>query len=442
MRLPESFQHHMKEILGEEFDEFLSVYTKNHYRGFILNTLKMSEQEFRDRFPHELKNVPWHPDGFYAPKVRALGDDPHHHAGLFYIQEPSAMAPAAVLDAKPGERILDLCAAPGGKSVSMAIAMENEGLLVANDTDYGRARTLSGNIERMGVQNALVTNHRAADLAKRLPGFFDAVMVDVPCSLEGMFRKEKEAISLYRDDLPKRLAPLQGELLENAHALARKGGRIVYSTCTLNTTENEGVVRAFLRKHPDTTLVPIKKKGSLSAGVDMKEALRIWPHRSEGEGHFVALLEKREDASPRVPPVEKGIPLPPLFEVFAKSFLRALPEGTLIRRKDTLHLFPGQLIALSGLKVLRAGIMLGEMKKSRFVPAHALAHALPKDSFQRTVDFGRESDEIKRYMRGETLRTTEKNGLVAVCVDGVPLGFAKIVDGVLKNHYPKGLRIY
>ncbi len=442
MRLPESFQRHMKEILGEEFADFLSVYTKRHHRGLVLNTLKMSETEFREQFPHELEKVPWHPGGFYAPKVRALGDDPHHHAGLFYIQEPSAMAPAAAMEAKPGERILDLCAAPGGKSVSMAFAMEGEGLLVANDADYGRARTLSQNIERMGVANALVVNHRAADLAARFPACFDAVMVDVPCSLEGMFRKEEEAVSLYRESLPGRLAPMQEGLLENAHTLTRKGGRIVYSTCTLNTIENEGVVRSFLKRHPDATLRPIDKDVFLSKGVGMEEAWRIWPHKAKGEGHFVALIEKGEDSPLPPPRLEASIRKPSLYESFEKSFLWDSLEGTLIRRKDTLHLFPGPLISLSGLKVLRAGIMLGEMKKKRFVPAHALSHALQKEAFRRFVDFERDSEDIRRYMRGETLRTKEKNGLLVVGVDGVPLGFAKAVDGVLKNHYPKGLRIY
>lgn len=442
MRLPGSFQKHMREILGGEFPDFLSVYERRHHRGFVLNTLKMDERTFRERFPHELESVPWHTRGFYTPKMRAFGDDPYHHAGLFYIQEPSAMAPAAVMAAKPGERILDLCAAPGGKSVAMALAMEGKGLLVANDADYGRARTLSANIERMGITNALVLNHRAEDLAARLPAYFDAVMVDVPCSLEGMFRKDEEAVSLYRDDLPDRLAPMQGRLLENAHRLVRPGGRIVYSTCTLNTIENEGVVRSFLKRHPDAALMPIAKEGPLSGGVGMEEALRIWPHRAKGEGHFVALIEKGEDSPSPPPPMEARKSKPSLYEAFERSFLQEPLEGTLIQRRDALHLFPGPLLSLSGLRVLRAGVLLGELKKRRFVPAHALSHALRKDDFRRWVDLGRESDDIKRYMRGETLRTDEENGPVVVCVDGVPLGFAKIVDGVLKNHYPKGLRIY
>ena len=354
------------------------------------------------------------------------------------------MAPARLLAPKPGERVLDLCAAPGGKSTQLGAMMRGEGLLICNEIHPKRARILSSNIERMGLSNALVLNEHPAKLAQRFPGYFDRILVDAPCSGEGMFRKEDAAVSDWSEETVAMCAARQKEILLSAAQMLKPGGRLVYSTCTFSPEENEGVISAFLHSHPDFFIepadMPYFDRGRPEWISDPAEGLencfRLWPHKLHGEGHFAALLRRGDGEKPDILPEERPEKIPAETSVFLQEngiFLQGCP----VIFGDTLYLAPEGIPSLSGLKVLRVGLELGELRKGRFLPAHALALWL-KD-FPQKADFPALSPEIDAYLHGQTLFGSQKDWTL-ICADGLSLGWAKGSDGILKNHYPKGLR--
>ena len=354
------------------------------------------------------------------------------------------MAPARLLDAQPGERVLDLCAAPGGKTTQIAAMMQGEGLLVCNEIHPKRAQILSSNIERLGVANALVLNEHPAKLAERFVQYFDRILVDAPCSGEGMFRKEEAAGADWSEETVAMCAGRQSEILTSAAKMLRPNGRLVYSTCTFAPEENEGVICRFLRENPDfeveTVDAPWFSPGRpdwIGESVpDLEKTFRLLPHKLKGEGHFAAVLRKNGGTAQeqRLQPAER---LPEPIAAFLEEFGVTLPAGKAVSFGDMWYFAPEALPELRGLKVLRAGLQLGEVRKGRFVPSHALSHWL-KD-FPVTADFAADSREIAAYLRGETL-FGEQNGWVLVCADGCGLGWARGSGGILKNHYPKGLR--
>ena len=353
------------------------------------------------------------------------------------------MAPAALLDAQPGERVLDLCAAPGGKSTQIAGAMAGRGLLVCNEIHPKRARILSGNLERLGFANALVLNEAPERLASRFPGWFDRVLVDAPCSGEGMFRKEEAALTDWSEDTVSMCAARQCAILDEAARLLRPGGRLVYSTCTFAPEENEGVIAAFLAAHPEyqieTVDAPFFAPGrpDLADGnPDLARTFRLWPHRLRGEGHFAAVLRRTGGESGEIP-LQSTEPLPKEFVEFQRENLSSIPEGGAIRFGETVYLAPPDTPALDGLRVLRAGLELGTVRKGRFEPAHALAMWL--DGAENTLSLPADDPAVLRYLRGETLPCSA-SGWTLVQVDGHSLGWGKTSNGTLKNHYPKGLR--
>ena len=346
------------------------------------------------------------------------------------------MAPAALLDPQPGERVLDLCAAPGGKSTQLARAMDGRGILVCNEISPKRAKILSGNIERLGIANALVLNETPERLAERLPGWFDRVLVDAPCSGEGMFRKEEAALTDWSEATVAMCAARQRGILEAAARLLRPGGRLVYSTCTFAPEENEGVIEAFLQEHPEFRPETVEAPWFAPGLTDTPGMYRLWPHRLRGEGQFAAVLRRMDGpACPQIP-LQRIEALPPESRELL-SQLPPLPDGGAVRFGQTLYLLPPDTPELGGARVLRAGLELGQLKKGRFEPAHALALWLP--AAENAVDYPADSPEIARFLRGETL-PTELRGWVLVRVDGYGLGWGKGAAGVLKNHYPKGLR--
>ena len=437
--LPVDFLERQRRLLGDEFHAFLAAYAAPRSAGIRLNPAKRTEPlpEFCG------EPIPWAQNGFFLrPDVRP-GLHPYHDAGVYYLQEPSAMAPAALLDAQPGERVLDLCAAPGGKSTQLAAAMQGKGLLVCNEINTKRARILSSNIERLGVTNALVLNAHPAALATRFPAYFDRILVDAPCSGEGMFRKEEAALTDWSVETVQMCAARQYEILCSAAQMLRPGGRLVYSTCTFAPEENEGVVSRFLHAHPAFSIAQIDAPW-LSPGrpdwIDnpadgIAATFRLWPHRQHGEGQFAAVLEREGDAEGCVDTATLS-PLSAPVKEFAVQFGLELSERS-VAFGDTIYLVPEGLPDLKGLHVLRAGLELGELRKGRFVPAHALALALRQ--FPNSVSYLADSREIAAYLRGETL-SGESTGWTLICVDGYPLGWAKGSGGILKNHYPKGLR--
>ena len=439
--LPTEFCERMRTLLGECADAFFAAYDKPRHTALRFNPRKAAAVP---ALPFGLRPVPWAAHGYYYPPDARPGLHPYHDAGVYYLQEPSAMAPAMLLDAQPGERVLDLCAAPGGKSTQLAAAMAEQGLLVCNEIHPKRAQILSSNIERLGFGNTLVLNETPARLAQRFPGYFDRVLVDAPCSGEGMFRKEAAAVTDWSRETVALCAERQLGILREAAELVRPGGRLVYSTCTFAPEENEGVIGAFLRERPDYEIISVEAPYFAPGHPEwadgnpaLAKTYRLWPHLLEGEGHYAAVLRRTDGISAAPCPTERGIALPADFLRFAEATLPPLPAGQAVLFGQKLYLLPPDTPALAGLRVLRAGLELGQLRKGRFEPAHALAHWL--DEAAQTESFPADSPEIARYLHGETL-PTGKNGWILVQVDGYGLGWGKATAGVLKNHYPKGLR--
>lgn len=427
--LPAAFLDRMKSQLGEEYAEFLSSLERPRAVALRFNPLKGKLPEL----PFVTQQVPWEPMGYYYDPQTRPGLHVYHEAGVYYLQEASAMAPVALLDPQPGERICDLCAAPGGKSTQIAGRMQGKGLLLSNEIHPARCKILSRNMERMGVANALITNEKPDRLAMRLPGFFDRVLVDAPCSGEGMFRKEEAAVTDWSPETVAMCARRQEDILEAAAKLLRPGGRLIYSTCTFSPEENEGVVEAFLSRHgefePEQLEAPWFAPGPMGS-------FRLWPHKLLGEGHFAAVLRKTGgEEGPES--VQKGEQLPKQWLSFSKELGITLPEGKAVSFGQTLYWAPVELPELKGLRVLRPGLELGEGKQNRFEPAHALALWL--DNCGQTEGYPWDSPQIKAYLHGDVL-PSEKRGWCLVRSDGYGIGWGKGDGRMLKNHYPKGLR--
>jgi 16S rRNA C967 or C1407 C5-methylase (RsmB/RsmF family)/NOL1/NOP2/fmu family ribosome biogenesis protein len=473
----------MRELLGTEADLLEASLALAPQVGLRANTLKLSPSEFQALSPWPMSKVPWCPAGFVldageATAVVRPGLHPFHAAGLYYLQDPSAMAVAEVLAPRTGERILDLAAAPGGKSTHLASLYGDGGLLVANDVHGGRARELSRNLERWGTRRTVVTNSSALELAERWPERFDAVLLDAPCSGEGMFRKTPDALDQWSESLVAECAARQGALLPLAARLVRPGGRLVYSTCTLGPAENEQVVAAFLAGDPRWSLeepdLPGVDRGRPDwvhgpRGGELAGAVRLWPHRSVGEGHFIALL-RREPAEPsrEATPEEAPEQAPEaaerrtrrstkgrrgaanvsehtraaLWREFVAGELRSDPfPGLELRpRPDGLYALPPSAPALDGLRVLRPGIWLGNEVRGRFVPSHALALALRAEEAARTLELPPDDPLLASYLRGAEIESAGDDGWVLLTVAGAPVGWGRRARGIVKNHYPKGLR--
>ena len=427
--LPEAFLQRMEAQLGSEYPAFLESLERPRAVALRFNPMKGE----RPVLPFVGAPVPWEPEGFYYDPETRPGLHVYHEAGVYYLQEASAMAPVALLDPKPGERVCDLCAAPGGKTTQIAGRMLGRGFLVCNEINPKRAKILSRNIERMGVANALVTNEHPETLASRFPGFFDRVLVDAPCSGEGMFRKEEAAVTDWSQETVQMCARRQREILDSAARLVRPGGRLVYSTCTFAPEEDEETVAAFLKSHPEFAPEPVDAPWFVPGE---NASYRMWPHKLLGEGHFAAVLRKTGGESEDIPacPGEK---CPKAWESFAKELDITLPEGKAVSFGQSLYWAPTEQPELNRLKVLRPGLELGTERKGRFEPAHALALWLKTCAV--TECFPPESPEMKAYLHGDVVPSGKK-GWCLVQAGGYAIGWGKGDGSVLKNHYPKGLR--
>ena len=433
--LPQEFTHRMTQLLGEEATAFFASYDRPRNTGIRINTLKTTTPVA----PFCTDPIPWAENGYYLAEETRPGLHPFHDAGVYYLQEPSAMAPVGLLDVRPGQRVLDLCAAPGGKTTQIAEKLKGEGLLVCNEIHPKRARILSSNIERLGVTNALVLNEHPAKLAEKFKGYFHRILVDAPCSGEGMFRKEDAAVSDWSPEIVSMCAARQTEILSSAAQMLAPGGVLVYSTCTFAPEENEGVISSFLHTHKDFSVKkvdgpwfsPAHPEWIQDPAPGIEHCFRLLPHKLRGEGHFAAVLERAALGEATDLPLEKTTAMPaPVKEL--------LPlKGEVLTFGETLFLAPQELPSLKGLKVLRAGLELGEVRKGRFIPAHSLALAL-KD-YPHCHSLRADSPDLAAYLRGETIPGTEK-GWVLLCVEGFPIGWVKGDGTTLKNHYPKGLR--
>lgn len=425
-QLPEKFIQRMKKQLPQnEWEAFFSCYEKSPLKGARLNVLKGDRYALKEKIPFLTKPVTWEENGYYSSEEKP-GASVWHAAGLFYSQEPSAMSAAPLLEVKKGERVLDLCSAPGGKGTQLAAAMQGEGLLVLNEPVLSRAKILSQNVERLGVKNAVVLNELPEKLSERFEGCFDKILVDAPCSGEGMFKKNaEEALEEWSEENVALCAKRQKTILAHAAKMLKKGGRLVYSTCTFSEEEDEGQIRDFLSEHPAMRLLKEEK---------------LYPHKIEGEGHYVALLEKTEGGENafriKKPTVTKEAER--AYRVFEQGFFHTPFATRLHEANGVLYQLPDGVFDWQGLHALRVGVKLGEITGGRFEPAHALAMCLKKEECKNVVDVTEQVAE--KYLRGETLSSDGENGWCLVCVEGYPLGLGKTVNGTVKNHLPKGLR--
>lgn len=459
MNLPIEFEKKMKAFLGNEWDDFLYSYDNNRFQALRFNTLKVQSQEERMRILKTLKissekKVSWANEAYYFDENVRPGKHPYHEMGLYYIQEPSAMSAAALLAPKPGMRVLDLCAAPGGKSTQLATYLGDSGLLVSNEINTQRSRILSQNIERMGIKNAIVTNEDSFVLASHFPGFFNAIQVDAPCSGEGMFRKLPEAIEQWSMENVAICAARQKEILDNAAVMLKPGGVIVYSTCTFSKEENEDVIEYFLERHPDFTL---------------EEMERFWPHKVDGEGHFVAKLVRRgcvdtdlkadrktqknknsknrkNETKPALTKENMKLLSEFLDETISEDMAAWIKNSRLVMFGEQLYRLPDMEVDIKGLKVQRAGLHIGEFKKQRFEPSHSLALALKLNDAKNVVKLTCDNPQTIGFFNGQSVMLSNeqaaecKKGWALVCVDGYPAGWGKVNGKQVKNHYPKGLR--
>ena len=452
MEFPKDFTAREKTLLGDRFEELYTYATAQPARGVTVNTLRCTPDWFAAHTDFAAEPSKFCRTAFTTAADFRPGRHPWHHAGLLYAQEPSASAPAALLDVRPGMRVADLCAAPGGKTSQLAAALQGQGLLLANEFVAARAEILRQNLERMGVTNAVITNEDTASLAKALPGQFDRVLVDAPCSGEGMFRKEAVAAAQHSDALVAHCAELGAEILENAAALLAPGGVLVYSTCTFAPAEDEAQIAAFLARHPEFTLCDLSgcgfgrpgEENRAPAGFAAGCCRRIWP-ADGGEGHFMAKLQKAADAeAPSTPKVKppKAVKPPAEWLEFAKAYFPALVSRPLAGAGEWLLLpAPGsEGLNTAKLRIVRGGVLAGSVLKKRFQPAHALFMAYGADCTNRE-ELTLADPRTAAWLRGEEIdAATAQNGWCAVLVDGFPLGGGKVSGGRIKNHYPKGLR--
>ena len=481
MNLPIEFEKKMKAFLGNEWEEFLYSYDNNRFQALRFNTLKVGKNKSVEEeiagimdklcIPMD-KKVTWANDAYYYDEEKRPGKHPYHEMGLYYIQEPSAMSAAALLAPKPGMRVLDLCAAPGGKSTQLATYLGDSGLLVSNEINTQRSRILSQNIERMGIKNAIVTNEDSFVLASHFPSFFNAIQVDAPCSGEGMFRKLPEAVEQWSTENVAICAERQKEILDNAAVMLKPGGVIVYSTCTFSREENEDVIEYFLERHPDFTL---------------EEMERFWPHKVDGEGHFVAKLvirgsvnefdsdyevceencnkvedtglkddrktkknknnkNRKNETKPALTKENMKLLSEFLDETISEDVAAWIKNARLVMFGEQLYRLPDMEVDIKGLKVQRAGLHVGEFKKQRFEPSHSLALALKYSEAKNVVKLTCDDPQTTGFFNGQSVMLSDgqaaecKKGWALVCVDGYPAGWGKVNGTQVKNHYPKGLR--
>ena len=458
--LPENFLSRMKSDLGEsEYKKFISSYDEEPQKSLRINLLKKGRgnKDLRETLRTFLRDrVAWCDNGYYVDPDDRPGKHAYHEAGLYYIQEASAMAPVQWLDVHPGMKVLDLCAAPGGKSTEIAGVMNNKGFLVSNEPETSRARILSLNIERMGISNTLVTSELPDKLSGIFEGFFDRILVDAPCSGEGMFRKNPEAVTEWSPENVELCAKRQDTILSEAGKMLIPGGIMVYSTCTFSEDENEGSIERFLKSNADYCVVDPDSIMKLPGGfIKHKYGVRIYPHNVKGEGHFFSILKRNGSIPGGLKRVIKSgvIDEAPagsikLFREFMKEYLpgTVIPQGVIHSFGDQLYLAPPDMPGLRGLKALRPGLHLGTLKKGRFEPSHALALFVSPDEALLTAEISASDDLSLKYLKGESLQADllnngNKKGWCIISIDGFSTGWGKSDGRIIKNHYPKGLRI-
>lgn len=457
MELPVAFEQKMREMLGPDYENYLASFGCDAYQGLRVNTAKISVEDFLKLSPYELRQVSWCSNGFYYDKAQKPAKHPFYFAGLYYIQEPSAMTTASLLPVEEGDVVLDLCAAPGGKSTELAAKLHGTGLLVTNDISNSRAKALLKNIEVFGVGNALVTSEPPNELAKRFPGFFDKILIDAPCSGEGMFRKQGNMTKAWEKNGVDLFVGLQQSILKEAVTMLKPGGTMIYSTCTFSKEENEQAMEYLLSLDDSLHLQELPlfdgfDKGHPEWGITGNEELtkcrRLWPHRIEGEGHFVAMVRKDRDNTAL--PVTEYIFSKERLSREAVDFIESIQYPFDLSRmdvqKERVFYIPEKMPYVKGLRILRCGLYMGDMKKNRFEPSQSLAMFLKASQFPNSICLSVEDERVIKYLKGETIELEEneiktyKDGICLICVEQYPLGFGKLSKGTIKNKYLPGWR--
>lgn len=469
MNLPERYVQEMRELLGPEYPAYEASLEEPARNGLRINNYKISMETWEQVNPFALEPVPWVPNGFYYGSQENPSRHPYYYAGLYYLQEPSAMTPASRLPVMPGERVLDLCAAPGGKATELGAKLQGQGLLWANDISNSRAKALLKNLELAGIGNCCVTSEDPKRLAAELPEYFDKILVDAPCSGEGMFRREPGMCRYWEERGPEEYVPVQRSLLFLACSMLKPGGMLLYSTCTFSQAENEENILWLLEQEPQMKVIPVQEYEKFAPGrLGLTDCVRIFPHRMQGEGHFLALLKKKGDSAREDGQCEtvcsyiknqekssdarksgnrgrKTCSLNSEAEEFLGKIKRNISTERLLERQERLYLLPEEKLP-QGLRYLRTGLYLGDTARGRFEPSQALAMNLNEQEYPQRISLARDDARVVRYLKGESLDVTELTGQKAkgwylVCVNDYPLGWGKLSGGRLKNKYCPGWRM-
>ena len=457
MNLPIVFVDKMKNLLGDEFDDYIACYDEKRLYGLRVNTKKISVEEFKKICPFEIEPIPWIENGFYydGDTVQAA-KHPYYFAGLYYLQEPSAMTPANRLPIEPGDKVLDVCAAPGGKATELGAKLDGTGVLMANDISNSRAKGLLKNIEVFGIGNVLVLSEEPGKLESYFPKYFDKILIDAPCSGEGMFRKDKKMVKAWEEHGPEFFAKIQRSIVTQAARMLKPGGMILYSTCTFAPEENEGTIEYLLEQYPEFVIKEIRPYEGFACGKPevteskdeaFSKTVRIWPHKMHGEGHYLALLQKG-DAKQYIQnekPKKSNKKVPEEILDFFKDITWEMDWNRLEIYSEKIYYMPEGVPDVKGIRFLRTGLYLGDLKKNRFEPSQSLAMCLKKEEYKHCVNIPADDERIIKYLKGETidvddLVSPKDKGWFLVLVDGYPLGWGKLSNGTLKNKYLPGWR--
>jgi NOL1/NOP2/sun family putative RNA methylase len=438
------YNTYLDKILTKEEKELLyKEYEKKAVTAVRINLLKYNNESFKKDFNILDKHDHLNEAYFFDKETNKLGKDPLHSAGAYYIQDASAMMVAHLIGIKKGDKVLDLCAAPGGKSSQVASYLQGTGILVSNDVSAKRVKDLSENIERMGIGNAVVMNETVDKISSNFRGFFDKVILDAPCSGQGMFRKNSLTYDDWTYEKTLNLAEIQKDLIVKAYNCLKKDGVMVYSTCTFAIEENENVID-YLLNNTNASIIKIEMKKDFNKPLGNNEGpIRLYPFNFKGEGHFICLIRCNDDheCNTRLGNKTAHSKEISVYREFEKQYMNVQLNGEFIKMGDELHLLPDNCFNLNGYKVLRNGIHLGTIKEKRFEPTHALALYLKKENVKQVIGFDHNDLQVINYLKGMTLNTVNNKGYVLVCVNGVSLGWCKDDGRLLKNLYPKGLRI-
>ena len=456
LKLSEEYLNRMRDLLGEEeFSAYLKSFDEERLYGLRVNTAKVTPEAFPELVSWDLKPVPWIPNGFYYEGTERPAKDPYYYAGLYYLQEPSAMTPAMLLPVEPGDRVLDLCGAPGGKSTELGVKLAGKGVLISNDISNSRAKALLKNLELWGISNLCVTSETPDKLADVFGPWFDKILIDAPCSGEGMFRKDDDMVKSYEERGPEYYSEIQKEITDQAVRMLAPGGLLLYSTCTFSRCEDEEIICHILENHQEMELIRLPLFEGASGGIGLDGCIRLFPHKIKGEGHFISLLRKNGGGTERTaagsrersrtePQGKKAPALPTELTDFLALMNREFEDSRIMIKNDSVYYLPENFVPAKELRYLRTGLLLGELKNKRFEPGQALAMTLHAEEFRQSISWKKEDDRVIRYLKGETISLTPEEGPVKgwclICVDGYPLGFAKGTGMALKNKYYPGWR--